>query len=185
MGLFETVVVSVGLAMDAFAVAICKGLSMRKMNWKKAIKIGIYFGIFQMGMPIIGYILGIGFSNLVEKVDHWIAFILLSFIGLKMIIEAFSDEENLNDKVDFKNMFFLSIATSIDALAVGITFAFLNTKHVILDFGIIGIITFIISVIGVKIGHKFGDEYGKKAELLGGIILIFLGIKILIEHLSI
>ena len=183
MSILEIVLLSIGLSMDAFAVAISKGLAMNKMNWKKATKIGIYFGIFQMGMPIIGYVVGIGFSSFVQKVDHWIAFVLLSFIGMKMILESIEEEETLNDRVDFGTMLVLSIATSIDALSVGITLAFLNIQNISLACSLIGIITFIISEIGVKIGNKFGCGYGKKADFIGRIILIFLGFRILIEHL--
>lgn len=182
MGLLETIFVSVSLAMDAFAVAICKGLSMKEMNWKNAFVIAIYFGVFQMSMPIVGYVLGSGFSDWIKDIDHWIAFILLSFIGIKMITEAFDKEEQINDKVDFNTMVMLAIATSIDALAIGITYAFLNAKNIMFSFVLIGAITFIVSLIGVKIGNKFGDKYGRKAELIGGFILVFIGIKILVEH---
>lgn len=185
MGIVEITLLGIGLAMDAFAVSICKGLSMKKMNWKNAIIIALYFGIFQALMPVIGYFLGTTFEGLVTKFDHWIAFALLLAIGGSMIKEAFSkDEENKNDKVDFKTMSVLALATSIDALAVGITFAFFEV-NVLLAVTIIGLITFIISIIGVKIGNRFGDKYQSKAELMGGIILILLGIKILLEHLNI
>jgi len=185
MGVIELIILSVGLAMDAFAVAVCKGLSMHKMNWKKACVIGAYFGIFQAVMPLIGYILGINFQEQIVSIDHWIAFILLGIIGLNMIKEAVSKEtEKTNDSIKFKDMLILSIATSIDALAVGITFAFLKV-NVGLAVTLIGIITFIISFTGVKIGNVFGCKYEKKAELVGGLILILLGLKILLEHLGI
>ena len=185
MGIVEITLLGIGLAMDAFAVSICKGLSMKKMNWKNTIIIALYFGIFQALMPVIGYFLGTTFEGLVTKFDHWIAFALLLAIGGSMIKEAFSkDEENKNDKVDFKTMSVLALATSIDALTVGITFAFFEV-NVLLAVTIIGLITFIISIIGVKIGNRFGDKYQSKAELMGGIILILLGIKILLEHLNI
>lgn len=185
MGIFEIVLIGLGLAMDAFAVSICKGLSMKKMNWKNAIIISLYFGIFQALMPIVGYFLGTTFSGLVENVDHWIAFILLAIIGGNMIKDSFDDEcEKRNDKVDFKTMIILAIATSIDALAVGVTFAFFET-NIVLAVAIIGIITFILSLIGVKIGNRFGDKFQNKAELTGGIILIMIGMKILLEHLGI
>ena len=178
MGLFELILIAVSLAMDAFAVSICKGLSMKKMNWKKALIIGAYFGIFQGIMPLIGYFLGATFQSLVTQIDHWVAFVLLLFVGLKMLKEAFSnDSENINDDVDFKTMIVLAIATSIDALAIGITFAFLQT-NILLAVLAIGIITFAVCVIGVKIGNKFGDKYERKAETVGGLILIFMGIKI-------
>lgn len=184
MGIIEAILISLGLAMDAFAVSICKGLSMKKMNWKKAIIIGLYFGFFQMLMPAIGYALGYGFDEVLENVDHWIAFILLSFIGCKMIKESFEYKETTGDSVDFKTMFVLAVATSIDALAVGITYAFIDVTNCAELFGLIGIITFVLSICGVKIGNKFGNKYGNKAEFAGGCILIFMGIKILLEHLS-
>ena len=183
MGIVELIILSVGLAMDAFAVAVCKGLSMQKMNWKNAIIIGIYFGVFQALMPFIGYLLGIGFQDKICNIDHWIAFILLGIIGINMIKDAISKENDVsNDSIKFKDMLILGVATSIDALAVGITFAFLKV-NVILAISLIGIITFAISVAGVKIGNIFGDKYEKKAEFIGGVILILLGIKILLEHL--
>lgn len=185
MGILSIVVIAVGLAMDAFAVAICKGLSMKKMNWSKALIVGGYFGFFQSVMPLIGYLLGVGFHEKVTSVDHWFAFILLSAIGINMLKEALSKEEDCkNDRVDFKEMVVLAIATSIDALAVGITMAFLEV-NIITAILAIGIITFIISVIGVKIGNIFGDKYEKKAEFVGGVILILMGTKILLEHLGI
>ena len=185
MGIIELVILSVGLAMDAFAVAVCKGLSMPKMDWKKASIIGTYFGIFQALMPFIGYLLGVNFQEQIVSIDHWVAFILLGFIGLNMIKEAVSKEkEAANDSIKFRDMVILAIATSIDALAVGITFAFLKV-NVGLAVSLIGIITFAISVIGVKIGNVFGCKYEKKAELAGGLILILLGVKILLEHLHI
>lgn len=174
---------AVGLSMDAFAVAVCKGLAMTKITWKKAAIVGLWFGIFQAGMPVIGYLLGAGFQEQIVAVDHWIAFILLGLIGLNMIREAIKgDEESADESLAFKAMFVLAVATSIDALAVGITFAFL-TVNIVKAALFIGLTTFIISVIGVKIGNVFGDKYQKKAEILGGLILILLGTKILIEHL--
>lgn len=185
MGITEILLIGIGLAMDAFAVSVCKGLSMKKMSWKKAIVVGVYFGIFQALMPVIGYFLGITFESLVTKIDHWIAFGLLVFIGGNMLKEAFDkDCENCNDSVDFKTMLILAIATSIDALAIGITFAFLNV-NLPLATAMIGIITFALCVIGVKIGNKFGGKYEHKAEIVGGLILILMGVKILLEHLGI
>ena len=185
MGAIEILLISIGLAMDAFAVSVCKGLAMKKMSWKKAIIIGLYFGIFQAVMPVIGYFLGTTFERFITNVDHWVAFILLVGIGINMVKEAFDKEsENRNDNVDMKTMLVLSIATSIDALAIGITFACLKI-HIVMPVITIGLITFIISVIGVKIGNQFGDKYGKKAEIMGGVILILLGIKIVLEHLGI
>lgn len=185
MGVLELFLLCIGLAMDAFAVSVCKGISMKKMNWKKAIIIGLYFGGFQALMPTIGYFLGAAFQSLITSIDHWIAFILLGIIGGGMIKESFGDdEENRNDDVSFKTMIVLAIATSIDALAIGITFAFLNV-NLVLAISLIGIITFILSVFGTKIGNRFGNKYEKKAEFLGGVILVLLGIKILLEHLGV
>lgn len=183
MGLTEIIILSIGLSMDAFSVAMCKGLSMQKMSRKKAIIIALYFGIFQAIMPLIGYGLGIKFQQSIVNIDHWIAFILLTIIGINMIKEIWNEAENENnDNIDFKNMIILAIATSIDALAIGITFAFLKC-NIVFSVTCIGIITFILSLIGVKIGNMFGAKYEKKAQLVGGLILILLGIKILLEHL--
>lgn len=186
MGIVELVLIGVGLAMDAFAVSICKGLSMKKrINYKKALIVALYFGLFQGGMPLIGYLLGVSFEEIVLSIDHWIAFILLSVIGIGMIKESLGDEEeSLNDKVDFKTMIILAIATSIDALAIGVTFAFLNVNIIFASL-LICVITFVISYFGVVFGNKFGDKFGSKAELVGGIILILMGLKILLEHLEI
>lgn len=183
--MIEIFLISLGLAMDAFAVAICKGLSMKKMNYQKAIIIAIYFGLFQALMPIIGYFLGDTFDHEVTSIDHWIIFVLLSLIGGNMIKEAFSkEEEKSNDKTDFKTMIVLAIATSIDALAIGITFAFLKV-NLLLAASSIGVITFILSFIGVKIGNLFGDRYEKKATFAGGFILMLIGLKILLNHLGV
>ena len=185
MKIYEIVLISIGLAMDAFAVSICKGLSMKKINWKSTLIIAIYFGLFQAIMPVFGYLLGSSFSVIVQKLDHWIAFILLTIIGGNMIKESKDDEaEKRNDKVDFKTMIFLAIATSIDALAVGVTFAFFEV-NIFLSIIIIGIITLVLSFLGVIIGNRFGDKYQNSAEFAGGIILIFIGLKILLEHLGI
>ena len=185
MSFAEIFFIGIGLAMDAFAVSICKGLALKKMNWKSAFIIAIYFGLFQAIMPVFGYFLGTTFERFVTAIDHWIAFILLCIIGGSMIREAFDNEdEKKNDKLDFKTMIVLAIATSIDALAVGITFAFFDV-NILFATSLIGIITFIISIFGVKIGNKFGDKYQNKAEFAGGTLLILLGIKILLEHLVI
>ena len=185
MNLIEIIVIGIGLAMDAFAVSVCKGLSMKKIDWKKAIIIALYFGIFQAIMPVIGYLLGTAFSGFVESVDHWIAFVLLAVIGGNMIKESTDDEiEKRTDNVDVKTMTLLALATSIDALTVGVTFAFFKTNLLLAIF-IIGIITFVLSIIGVIVGNKFGDKFQNKAELAGGIILIIIGLKILLEHLEI
>lgn len=185
MGTIELLLLSIGLAMDAFAVSICKGISMKKMDWKKACIIGLWFGGFQALMPTIGYFLGNTFESLVTSIDHWIAFALLGFIGGRMIKEALSNKKEENDDdVSFKTMLILAIATSIDALAVGITFAFLEV-NIVLAIVLIGIVSFVLSVIGTKIGNRFGSKYERKAELIGGIILVLLGTKILLEHLGI
>lgn len=187
MGLIELIILSVGLAMDAFAVSICKGLGMKKVTLKKAGIVGAYFGIFQAGMPLIGYLMGYRFQDKIKAIDHWIAFILLAIIGINMVKESLSkdDEEEIEESdLSFKSMLILSIATSIDALAVGITFAFLKV-NIIPAVIFIGIITLIISMCGVKIGNIFGDKFKSTAELLGGIILICIGLKILLEHTGI
>lgn len=181
MGTAEIFFISIGLGMDAFAVSICKGLSMLKMNWKKATIIALYFGIFQGVMPIIGFALAKKISNSIIYINYWIAFILLMAIGINMIKEAFNNNEKEDDNVSFKTMSILAIATSIDALAVGVTFAFLNANISVLVI-LVGIITGILSLIGVKIGNKFGEKYKRKAEVFGGIVLIFIAIKILIEN---
>jgi len=185
MKTIEIVILGIGLAMDAFAVAVCKGLCMKKMNWKKAMIIALYFGVFQAIMPILGYFLGNRFDEFIIQYNHWIVFFLLGSIGTNMIKEAIDNSEsNINDSINFKTMSILAIATSIDALAVGITFAALEV-NLIFAVSIIGIITYIICLFGVKIGNLFGDKYEKKAQIMGGVILICLGIKILLEHLGI
>lgn len=186
MSYIELLFLSIGLAMDAFAVAVCKGLSVKDMSLKKAYTIAISFGLFQAIMPFIGYTVGSKFQYSIIKYDHWIAFILLFCIGINMFKECFenSNDEEKNDKVDFKDIIILSIATSIDALVVGITFAFLRC-NIIFAISNIGIITFVLSFIGVKLGSILGNKYEKRALILGGSILIILGVKILIEHLMI
>ena len=168
MSIIEIALIGVGLAMDAFAVSICKGLAMRRMNYKKAIIIAAFFGVFQALMPALGYVLGTTFANKIAAIDHWIAFILLALIGANMIKEALSsdDDECQDDSLRLGDLIMLSIATSIDALAVGITFAFFNVS-LLLSVSMIGIITFIICVIGVKVGNVFGEKYKSKAELAG------------------
>ena len=187
--LMELFLIGVGLSMDAFAVSICKGLAMEKVNKKQAFIIGLYFGGFQALMPLIGWFLGIRFQQYITSIDHWIAFVLLVFIGGKMIVEAVRDPyvEEIGKKdppLDHKEMFLLAVATSIDALAVGITFAFLDTPIVEATV-IIGLTTFFLSILGVVVGNFFGTRYKKKAEIVGGIILVAIGVKILIEHLGI
>ena len=186
---FTLLLMGVGLSMDAFAVSICKGLSMRKVNKKQCLVIGLFFGGFQALMPFIGWVLGSQFEQYITSIDHWIAFILLGFIGGKMVVEAIREKDEavevgkMDPPLDFKEMFILAIATSIDALAVGITFAFLDTP-ILEAITIIGITTMIISIVGVVIGNYFGGKYKHKAELVGGIILVLLGVRILIQHLS-
>ena len=185
MSVSEIALIGVGLAMDAFAVSICKGLAMKRKIGRKAIVIALYFGAFQALMPILGYSLGSAFSSFVEKVDHWIAFILLGLIGANMIREAvMAGEEETDDRVDVRTMLILAIATSIDALAVGITFAFLQAD-IFQAAALIGGITFVLSLCGVWIGNRFGMRFHNKAEIAGGIILIAIGLKILLEHLGI
>jgi len=185
MNLFELFILAVGLSMDAFAVAICKGLSIKKTNVKKCLVVGLYFGGFQAFMPVIGYLFGIKFKESIINFDHWIAFILLLVIGINMIKEAVnSNDEEIDESTNIKSMLVLALATSIDALAVGVTFAFLKV-NIIPAVAFIGIITFIFSFSGVKIGNVFGIKYKSKSEFVGGLILIFIGIKILLEHLGI
>lgn len=185
MGIIEILLLGVGLSMDAFAVSICKGLSISKLKVRHALIVGLYFGGFQALMPLIGYLLGSQFQSLITSIDHWIAFVLLLLIGGNMIREAVAeDDEETNDSFAFRVMLPLAVATSIDALAVGITFAFLSV-NIYLAILLIGCTTFVISAAGVKIGNVFGTRYKKKAEILGGIILILLGIKILLEHLGV
>lgn len=184
MGLIELFLIAVGLSMDAFAVSVCKGLAMPKCTFKKVAIVGLWFGGFQALMPAIGYILGAQFQEAIASIDHWIAFVLLALIGGNMIHEALdNDEEEADASLDVKTMFLLAVATSIDALAIGITFAFLKVS-IIPAVCFIGIVTFIISFAGVKIGNVFGARYKNKAEIVGGVILILLGLKILLEHLG-
>ena len=182
MGFIELFILAVGLSMDAFAVSICKGLSVKQLKPRHLLTAGLYFGGFQALMPLIGWLLGSSFEGLIKNVDHWIAFGLLVFIGANMVRESFGKAEELNDSISPKVMLPLAVATSIDALAVGVTFAFLNV-NIWLAIALIGAITFVISAVGVKIGNVFGAKYKSKAELAGGIILIALAIKILVEHL--
>lgn len=185
MGILELLLLSVGLAMDAFAVSICKGLALERVTLKHAAIVGAWFGIFQALMPAIGYFLGSAFERYITAFDHWIAFALLALIGGNMIREALHpDEDGADASLGFRTMLLLAIATSIDALAVGITFAFLQV-NLLASVLMIGIITFGISMAGVKLGSVFGTRYQARAELAGGVILILLGVKILLEHLGI
>lgn len=184
MSLLTLFITAIGLSMDAFAVAICKGLALKKISIKNACLVGLWFGGFQALMPLIGYLVGTRFQDYVVAIDHWIAFILLALIGGNMIKEALSDEdEDSDDSLSVRAMFPLAIATSIDALAVGITYAFLKVD-IVPAVSFIGIITFILSAIGVKAGNVFGTKYKSKAEFAGGVVLILIGLKILLEHLG-
>lgn len=185
MGLAELFILAVGLSMDAFAVAICKGLAMKKITLKNAVIVGAWFGGFQALMPLIGWLLGIRFKGYITAVDHWIAFVLLLIIGANMVKESFDkNEEGANASLGFKIMFMLAVATSIDALAVGVTFAFLDV-NIWWAVSFIGCTTFVLSAAGVKVGSVFGVKYKSRAELAGGIILILMGVKILLEHLEV
>ena len=184
MDLWELLLIAVGLSMDAFAVSVCKGLSVKKLEPRHALLAGLYFGGFQALMPVLGWLLGYRFETLITSIDHWVAFILLALIGGNMIRESFSDEEELNDDFGVKTMLLLAVATSIDALAVGITFAFLSVR-ILPAAGTIGVTTFLLSVLGIYIGRAFGARWKSRAELAGGLILILIGLKILLEHLGI
>lgn len=184
MTILELFILGVGLSMDAFAVSICKGLSMGQMKWSHGILCGLWFGGFQALMPLIGYLLGTGFRDIIQQVDHWVAFILLVLIGLSMIKESREKEVEGNPDVSLRVMLPLAIATSIDALAVGVTFAFLEVT-ILPAIAIIGATTFLFGVCGVKIGNLFGSRYKSTAELIGGLILVLLGLKILLEHLGV
>lgn len=181
MGLIELFLTAVALSMDAFAVSVCKGLSVRELKPKHALCVGLYFGGFQALMPLIGYFLGLQFERFIVNIDHWIAFLLLGLIGLNMIKEARECEE-LDDSFSPKTMFTLAVATSIDALAVGITFAVVKAA-IVPAVTLIGTITFSLSIVGIKIGNIFGARFKSKAEIAGGVLLILMGLKILIEHL--
>ena len=190
MSLTELFIIAVGLSMDAFAVAVCKGLAVKKAGVKQMLLAGVWFGGFQALMPAIGYFLGTTFEEYITKIDHWIAFILLGIIGANMIKEALSKEEECdcessNASMGIKEMFTLAVATSIDALAVGITFALLPDVNIGAAVGFIGVITLALSAVGIKIGNIFGVKYKSKAELAGGVILILMGLKILLEHLGV
>jgi len=185
MTFIELLLIAIGLSMDAFSVSICKGLTTKKFSWRMALLCGLWFGFFQALMPVIGYFLGAQFQELIEAYDHWIAFGLLFLIGANMIREALSKkEESANGDLDVKTMFLLAIATSIDALAVGVSFACIQVK-LWSSVLIIGLTTFLFSVLGVKIGNVFGSKYEKSAGIIGGIILILIGLKILLEHLGV
>ena len=183
MGFWELFILAVGLSMDAFAVSVCKGLSLGKIKAKHMCLAGIWFGGFQALMPLVGYFLGSFFDDVITKYSHWIAFALLAFLGAKMIKESFESEE-LDDNMGWKIMLVLAVATSIDASAVGVTFAFLDV-NILFAVIVIGVTTFAFSAAGVKIGSVFGEKYKSKAEIAGGIILILIGLKILLDGLGI
>ena len=185
MTFVELLLIAIGLSMDAFSVSICKGLTTKKFSWRMALICGLWFGLFQALMPMVGYFLGAQFQEMIEAYDHWIAFGLLFLIGANMIREAvWGKEEKQDGSLGFKTMFLLAIATSIDALAVGVSFACIQVK-LWLSVIVIGLTTFAFSVLGVKIGNVFGSKYEKSSGIVGGIILIIIGLKILLEHLGI
>ena len=188
MGLPELLLLAVGLSMDAFAVSICKGLSMKKATFKAGAVCGVWFGGFQALMPLLGFFLGTMFAAAIRNIDHWVAFGLLAIIGINMLKEAFSkkcDCEDHDADLSAKTMFVMAIATSIDALAVGISLAMTGGVNIVAAVSLIGVITFLFSALGVKIGNIFGSRFEKKAQAAGGMILILLGIKILLEHLGV
>ena len=188
MGFFELFILAVGLSMDAFAVSICKGLSMKKATFKAGAICGAWFGGFQALMPVIGFFLGTMFAEAIQSFDHWVAFGLLAIIGINMLKEAFGkcDEcENQDADLSVKTMFVMAIATSIDAMAVGISLAMAGNVNIYLAVALIGVVTFLMSALGVKIGNVFGSRFEKKAQLAGGVILVLLGVKILLEHLGV
>ena len=189
MTLWELFILAIGVSMDASAVAICKGLALRKTRLGDCVKVGLWFGGFQAAMPLIGYFLGRLFADYITAVDHWIAFVLLGFLGVNMIKESLSKDESCECEecdagLDVKTMFTMAVATSIDALAVGVTFAFLKVD-IVPAVSFIGVVTFTLSAIGVKIGSIFGAKFKKKAEFFGGAVLVLMGIKILLEHLGV
>lgn len=184
MSILDLFILAVGLSMDAFAVSVCKGLSLGKIKPKHMCIAGAWFGGFQALMPLIGYFLGSFFAEMIEKYDHWVAFVLLAIIGGNMIKESFDKDEKVDSSMDVKSMLLLAIATSIDALAVGVTFAFLQVQ-IVPAVSFIGVITFIFSAVGVKIGSLFGTKYKSKAELFGSIVLVLIGIKILLEGIGV
>ena len=189
MGFVELLLLAIGLSMDAFAVSVCKGLCMKRLNLRQATVVALFFGGFQALMPLVGWALGTQFEQFITPVDHWIAFVLLALIGGKMLWDAFHEvDEELScpadGKLDLRELVMLAVATSIDALAVGITFAFLRVD-ILTSVGLIGVTTFALSIVGVAVGHRFGARYEKPATVVGGIVLILIGLKILLEHLGI
>lgn len=189
MGIGELLLLAVGLSMDAFAVSVCKGLALRKVTLRAELTCGLWFGGFQALMPLIGFFLGTLFAAAIQTVDHWIAFGLLAIIGANMLKEAFSQEEECccenGANLSVKTMFVMAVATSIDALAVGISLAMVGNVNIFFAVTLIGLCTCLLSALGVKIGNVFGSRFENKAEIAGGIILILLGVKILLEHLGV
>lgn len=186
MGILELLLLAIGLSMDAFAVSVCKGLSTQKLTTKHYLLIGAWFGGFQALMPLIGYFLGSTFEQYIVTIDHWVAFVLLSIIGGNMLREGIKNEDDdVDPSFSFKTMIVLAVATSIDALAVGITFALLPDVNIVAAVSFIGVITFALSAVGLKVGNIFGLKYKSKAEIAGGVILILIGLKILLEHLGV
>lgn len=191
MGFFEVIVIGTGLSMDAFAVSVCKGLKMKKYSPENALIVCLFFGLAQAIMPLLGWLAGKQFEQYITAFDHWIAFALLAFLGIKMLVECFKKDDapavtDEEEKLDIKELFIMAIATSIDALAVGITFAFLDLQmSVWLAVGIIGFVTAAICFAGTFVGYKFGSKFKKPAEIAGGIVLILVGLKILLEHLGV
>ena len=188
MGVIELFLIGVGLSMDAFAVSVCKGLGMKRVNYRHALVIALFFGGFQGLMPVIGWALGSQFARFVTPVDHWIAFGLLALIGGKMLWDAFHDQDEDAqtsdcERLDLKELFMLAIATSIDALAVGITFAFLEVS-IVFAAVVIALVTFVLSWVGVAVGNRFGVRYQKPSTIVGGVVLILIGLKTLLEHLG-
>ena len=184
MGILELFLVGIGLSMDAFAVAVCKGLGMRRIDGRQTLVIALFFGGFQALMPLIGWGLGRQFERYITSFDHWIAFLLLAYLGGKMVWEALKGEEGVSSQFDLKELLVLAVATSIDALAVGITFAFLRVK-ILPAIVIIGCTTFVLSLVGVAIGNRFGSRYQQRSQIPGGVILILIGLKILLGHLGV
>lgn len=188
MSIIELLLIGIGLSMDAFAVSVCKGLAMQKYEWKKATLLAVFFGGFQALMPLIGWFLGSQFQRYIVSVDHWIAFGLLTLIGGQMLYEVLRGEEEDSDEADdlhILQVLMMAVATSIDALAVGITFALLPGTNIFTSISLIGCTTFLLTYLGVCVGYKFGSKYESKAQIAGGIILILIGLKILLEHLGI
>lgn len=183
MGIGELFLIAVGLSMDAFAVAICKGLSLQKLRARDALVVGLYFGVFQAGMPLIGFLLGGAFANVISRYDHWITFVLLALIGGNMIKESREQDCDCDASLRVLDMLGLAVATSIDALAVGVTFAFLEVS-ILPAVSLIGVTTFVLSALGVLLGHLFGLKYKSRAELFGGVVLVLMGLNILLEHLG-